>query len=333
MSMPDVSVVLPVYNARDTVSRAARSILCQTLRDIELVVVDDGSTDGTPQVLQGLDDPRLRVVSTSHQGVARAANVATEHASAPILARMDADDFSHPQRLEKQLAWLKSRQLDVVGCQVHIVDATGGEVPSLQRYQRWINEETLTEEAILALRFVELPLVNPTILARRRYFELGFSTGATPEDYDLMLRAAARGMSFGKVDEILFDWTDHPRRLSRASSQYSADAFQRCRRAHLVRGPLREAERVDLWGVGPTGKRWLRWLQSKDIVIRWAYDVHPRKTNEHIHGVPVRHPTAMPPADGTPMIIAVGAAGARQLVGPHLRAHGYCPGQDAWFVA
>ena len=63
----------------------------------------------------------------------------------------------------------------------------------MRRYERWINEETVDGEQISALRFVEFPLVNPTILARRSYFELGFCDSDFPEDYDLMLRAAAHG--------------------------------------------------------------------------------------------------------------------------------------------
>ena len=83
--MPEVSVVLPVFNGARTISRAVRSILEQTLRRIELIVLDDGSTDETVAVIRKLRDPRLKLIQCAHSGVARAANTATELNIKPIL--------------------------------------------------------------------------------------------------------------------------------------------------------------------------------------------------------------------------------------------------------
>ena len=336
VSLPDVSVVLPAFNTASTIERAARSILDQTLRNVELIVIDDGSTDETPAIVRRLreDDSRVRLLSREHRGVCAAANAAMEAAISPVIARMDADDFSYPHRLEEQLRVLHDSDLDVVGCQVRIIDVAGQPVGSLARYQRWINEETLDPEKISALRFVEFPLVNPTILARRKYFELGFRDQPDlPEDYDLMLRAAAGGMRFGKVAEVLFDWQDHSDRVTRTDSRYSAEAFMNCRRQHLSSGPLKGLSVVDLWGLGQTGKLWLRWLQSQGLTVRNGYDIDERKIGETIHGVPVSHPSQAADPDGTPLLIAVGSENARQIIRPQLLARGYSPGRDVWFVA
>ena len=72
------------------------------------------------------------------------------------------------------------------------------------------------------------------ILARRSYFEMGFRQSDLSEDYDLMLRAADEGIRFGKVDEVLLDWTDHPDRLTRTDSRYTLEAFMRCRQLHFT---------------------------------------------------------------------------------------------------
>ncbi len=330
---PAVSVVLPVYNAAATVGRAVMSILNQTLRDLELIVVDDGSSDNTVAVVAAIDDPRLRLLQCPHRGVAAAANSGAAAARAPLIARMDADDFSYPGRLATQRDFLLAGGYDAAGSQVSIVDENGVTVSSLARYERWINEETASVAQIAALRFVELPLVTPSLLARREYFALGFCEGPFPEDYDLLLRAAAAGMKLGKVPQVLLDWIDHPRRLTRNHRQYSTDAFMQCRRHHLLQGPLRGVKEVDLWGVGPTGKRWLRWLQSQRIRVRHSYDLAPRKIGKFIHGVEVLHPAQQPPRGGAPMLVAVGAANARQDIGPELQSHGYKSGEDLWFVA
>ncbi len=331
--MLKVSVVLPVFNASRSIARAVRSILNQSLREIELIVVDDGSTDETVARLRAIDDARLQIVEHAHRGVAAATNAAVERARAPILARMDADDYAHPERLARQYKLLHEQNLDVVGCQVRIVDESGEHVGGMQRYARWINEETADAEAIVALRFAEFPLVNPTILARRSYFELGNREGDFPEDYDLMLRAANRGMTFGKVGDVLFDWTDRPGRLTRTDARYTPAAFDRCRRTHLLGGPLAGVRVVDLWGVGQTGKPWLRWLQASDIAVRRSYDVNRRKIGKSIHHVPVLDPATMPEADGTPLVIAVGADGARKSISAQVLARGHVLGVDTWFVA
>jgi glycosyltransferase involved in cell wall biosynthesis len=331
--MPEVSVVLPVFNGARTISRAVRSILNQTLRDIELIVIDDGSTDETVAVVREFADPRLRLIQCAHRRVATAANTGTKLAFSPYIARMDADDFAYPLRLEMQLQLLHEQNLDVVGCQVRILNESYRACGSMRRYERWINEETIDASQISALRFVEFPLVNPTILARRSYFEMGFRHCDLPEDYDLMLRAAARGIRFGKVDKILFDWTDHRDRLTRTDSRYTLAAFMRCRQLHLLNGPLRDVSCVDLWGVGQTGKPWLRWLQTRNVTVRRAFDINERKVNEKIHGVGIAHPRDMPATDGTPLVIAVGSEDARTVILPQILSRGYVSGVDAWFVA
>ncbi len=336
--MPVVSVILPAYNAAPTIERAVRSMLAQTLQDIEVVVVDDGSTDDTEALVRAINDSRLKLHEQPHRGVCTAANAALAMTSSPLVARMDADDYSHPERLERQLAYLQTHGLDVVGSQVRILDADGRPVEGLRRYERWINQETLTEQQIDALRFVEYPLANPTLLARREFYELGYREASSaeesfPEDYDLMLRAAERGMRFGKMAEPLLDWIDHGDRLTRTDPRYSPEAFDRCRRTHLLVGPLAGLEEVDLAGVGQTGKPWLRWLQAEGLRVRRAYDINPRKWGVTIHGVRVRDGDTMPLADGVPILVAVGSAGARETLTPHLRRRGYELGRDAWFVA
>lgn len=328
-----VSVVLPVYNAENTISRAAQSILDQSLRDIELVAIDDGSTDKTLAVLNKINDPRLRIVELPHQGVVHAANAGTQLANASIIARMDADDFSHPDRLRQQVHLLEKEQLDVVGCQVRILNANYELSQSMKRYQRWINEETITTEQIAAYRFVEFPLVNPTIMAKREYFELQFFDNGYPEDYDLLLRAASRGMRFGKVPDSLFDWIDAPGGLTRTHPRYSEEAFMACRRQHFLAGPLRNVETVDLWGLGKTGKSWQRWLLDQGIAIRHAYEVAERRVGKNIHGTVVRHTNSLLTADGTPLLVAVGAATGRASILPQIEAKSYRAGHDAWFVA
>ena len=329
---PPLSIVLPAWNAAATIERAIRSVLASTFADFELLVIDDGSSDGTCEIVESINDPRLRLIRQEHLGVAATANRGTAEAQAPFIARMDADDYCHPQRFEQQLALVDSENLDGAGGLVRIVDANGEPVPTMQRYEEWVNDNR-TPEAIAAWRFVESPLVNPTVLAKREVFELGYRAGDFPEDYDLWLRAIGKGYRFAKVPEVIHDWTDGPTRLTRSNPAYSEEAFNHSRLEHLLAGPLHGVDTIDVWGAGATGKPWLRWLQAASLRIRHLVEVSPKKIGEKIHGVRVRAPEDLPPADGTPLIVAVGAPGARELILAALMPLGYKAGDDAWFVA
>ena len=102
MTAPVVSVVLPVYNAAHDVEAAVSSILGQRLRELELIIVDDGSTDGTDSVVRRIEDPRVVVVRhPENRGFVAAVRTGIEHTSTDIVARMDADDIAHEDRLAR----------------------------------------------------------------------------------------------------------------------------------------------------------------------------------------------------------------------------------------
>jgi glycosyltransferase involved in cell wall biosynthesis len=117
MPGPAVSVLIIVHNRAHTIGAAVRSVLAQTLTDFELVVVDDGSTDATAEVVEGLSDPRLRLVRTSpNQGIPLARNRALAEARGRYIAWLDSDDLCHPERLATQHDYLERHpRVDMVG--------------------------------------------------------------------------------------------------------------------------------------------------------------------------------------------------------------------------
>jgi len=125
--MPLVSVLLPVYNDSKTIAQSIRSILGQTFRDFELIIVDDGSSDNTPQIVGSFEDPRIHLIANKHNlGLAPTLNRALGVASGDYIARQDADDIALPHRLEKQFVFLRSH-LDVamVGSRAIVIDEQG----------------------------------------------------------------------------------------------------------------------------------------------------------------------------------------------------------------
>src|SRR5215210_5480740 len=129
MAAPRVSVLIGCWNNADTLQQAIDSILSQTVSELELLVVDDGSTDGTPALVRDYGDPRIRYLPLEHTGIARSLNEGLRAARAPVVAVQDADDWSLPARLERELAVLAGRpDVAVVGARMREVGPDGGEL-------------------------------------------------------------------------------------------------------------------------------------------------------------------------------------------------------------
>ncbi|MBS1152273.1 MAG: hypothetical protein H6Q89_3971, partial [Myxococcaceae bacterium] len=220
-------MLLPVRDAEATVARAVTDILGQSMPALELIAVDDGSTDASAAVLEGLarSDPRLRVLRAERLGVVHAANLALSQAQAPLIARMDADDQCDPRRLELSVAALEADpSLCGVGTQVEVFRDDCPVSPNLQRYAQWLSSLT-TAEALHADRLVESPLCNPSITLRREAFEWagGWREGDFPEDWELFLRLLQSGRRLRCIEPRLVRWRDHDRRVTRTDPRYGLE--------------------------------------------------------------------------------------------------------------
>jgi glycosyltransferase involved in cell wall biosynthesis len=195
--MARITVLIGAYNNAETLSRAARSILSQTVTDLELIIVDDGSTDATPEVVADLTDPRVRHLPLEHLGISRSLNAGLAEAKAPIVAIQDADDWSEPTRLERQLAVLENRpDVAVVGARMREVDESGIELRPRTTF-------TAGDVRSALMRFNPIP--NSCAAFRRRtIIRLGGYDGRYryAMDYDLWLRVAEHA-GVVTIDEML----------------------------------------------------------------------------------------------------------------------------------
>ena len=197
--MPLISVLMPVHNAQSTLAPAVSSILNQTERDLELIIVDDGSTDGTSKILSNIKDRRVKVVAqATNGGIANALNRAIDLSCGKYLARMDADDESLPERLERQLVVMESQEhIAVLGTQMRTM-GPGSVV--------W--RQPLTPGGIKARLLFGPPVHHPTVMiARDRVPESALTYEASwvpAEDYRLWSRLLVdHGCVFGNLPEAL----------------------------------------------------------------------------------------------------------------------------------
>lgn len=175
---------MSVYNAALWAGEAVESVLAQTAPDFELIVVDDGSTDRTAEVLEGFKDPRLKVIRQSRQGLTCSLNRALRLATAPLVARMDADDVARPERFARQMAFLEARPevgLLGTGCQEISVS---GEI--LRTVIPPVDDVAIRRRLIRAN-----PFVHATVMMRREALDaVGGYDERVPvaQDYHLWIR-------------------------------------------------------------------------------------------------------------------------------------------------
>ncbi len=286
-NMPLVSVVLPVHNGAQTIERAIASILSQTFRDWELVVVDDGSTDHTSKILKSIRDPRVKIFSIPHSGIAKVLNYGIRLSRGLYIARMDADDISLAQRLERQADFLeKNEHIGLVSCKVEHVGDTKRQY-GYHHYVAWTNGLISTEDMRRA-RFQDAPFSHPSVMFRKSIFfkHGGYSEASTPEDFELWLRWYHKGVQMAKIPEVLLKWYDMDQRLSRTSPNYYSENFFKIKAKYLMLwlDSKKRYERVLVFGSGRIVNKRLRSFQKLGIGINGFIDVKEKPTSpKHIY--------------------------------------------------
>ncbi|MBI2511617.1 MAG: glycosyltransferase [Opitutae bacterium] len=331
--MPLVSVVMPVRNAAATVARAVASIQSQTLRDWELVALDDGSKDATRFILIEMAqlDPRIRVLRTK-SGIAGALNAGIAAAASEFIARMDGDDEMMPDRLARQVAFLQENpSVGVVGSRVEF----GGDPAKAAGYAlhvEWVNS-LLTSDEITLNRFVESPFAHPSVTFRRHLVDDhgGYRDGDFPEDYELWLRWMDVNVKMAKLPDTLLTWHDWPGRASRTDPRYSPEAFYKLKAFWLAEWLKREIEpprTIWIWGAGRPTRQRAAHLAGHGVTIAGYIDIDAKKTGKKVGGVPVVAPADLPPREQNFVLGYVGVRGARDYIRGQLLATGRAEGRN-----
>jgi glycosyltransferase EpsE len=215
---PRVSVVTTVYNGEPYPDRAIPGILEQTFQDFEWIIVDDGSTDGTPQLLQDVArrDPRVRVFSPGRLGITGAANFGVSQARGEYVARQDFDDRSYPDRLRLQTALLDAHpEVGVVGGYYLLIDQN--------RNERYVRMPPTEHDAIVAALAKSIIFANTTTMFRRIVWAQagGYPDVSDLEDQLLWLSAAKLGWRFATVPEVVGEHYVHGTSFFHRNFQYA----------------------------------------------------------------------------------------------------------------
>lgn len=205
VSSTSISVLMGVRNGAGVLGRAVDSILNQSRDDFEFILCDDGSTDGTWALLEQYahQDKRVRLLRNEYNlGLGATLNRCLREARGAYIARMDDDDFSHPQRFARQLAYLEAHpHAAFVGCNVALIQ-NGANAGTWQ----------VPQQPVVRDFYMIQPYIHPALLFRREVLEAvgGYSQDKRCllcEDYDLLLRLYAKGFQGANLQEILLDYT------------------------------------------------------------------------------------------------------------------------------
>ena len=247
---PAISVILPVYNAEAYVREAVESILNQTFTDFELIIINDGSTDGSGVILRELAarDTRIVLIEQPNDGAASARNKGLEMARADLIALMDADDVAMPERFALQHArMIQESELAVLGSFIRFMDKVGN-IIRLCKYP--LNPK----EAAHHLEKRGCPVANPSVMMRRDavlkiggYRKVFYSYA---EDYDLWLRMSDLGYAIANLPQPLLSYRVHGANVSEVHWQAQGQLAIMARLSHRVRkaglpDPFEGVETID----------------------------------------------------------------------------------------
>lgn len=234
-----ISVLMPVYNGSAFLQKAVDSILCQTFDDFEFIIIDDGSTDNSVDILKSYQDPRIILLQNLHNlGLVKTLNRGLLQSRGKYIARMDQDDISFTDRLERQVRFLDNHPEHVLVGTTYAYINTQGEVTG--SFPALLDDEDIKREL-----FTKTPFGHGTVMIRGSALrQKGFmysEDAVHVEDYDLWLRFAQAG-KYANLPEILYLWrysstntkSLHGQTQSRYSAQLQKRAFDGLRDARIL---------------------------------------------------------------------------------------------------
>jgi len=232
MNSPLVSVLMPVYNAEKYLAEAVSSILTQSYGNFELIIINDGSTDGSADIIAGYSDPRIRLHTQENRGLSTSLNRAIQLATGRYLARQDADDVSFPERFAKQVAFLESHpEYCMLGTWSEIwVEATPTERAHRHPYQNGALKFNLLFDNFF---------VHSSVMLRKSALDqVGFYTAEKsrqPEDYDLWSRLLrGRYGKMANIPEMLLAYREVEGSICRSDERSFTDEVIKISMANLA---------------------------------------------------------------------------------------------------
>ena len=334
MNNQRVSIITPVKNGAQFLVECLDSIVNQTHRNWELLIVNDSSTDETQSILEeyAQQDNRIVVSQNKGKGIIDALITGYEKSAGEFITRMDADDIMTPNKLELLTKKLieKGKRYLATGFVNYFSETELGQ--GYFNYQEWLNGLSQTESNFDDI-YKECVIPSPCWMVFREDFEAsgGFNSNLYPEDYELTFRFYKQELKVVAVKEVIHHWRDYATRTSRTDSNYADNYFIQLKLNYFLELDYDNSRELELWGAGKKGKEVARFLIEKGIEFDWLSN-NDKKIGKEVYGVILKDSISALEI-GTPQIlIAVGSMDYNREIKKALNSKNLKPNIDYFFL-
>ena len=333
--MPElkVSIVIPAKNTAEFLPECLESILTQSYSNWEAIIVDDGSTDSSVQIIAdyAAKDHRICVLSNSGIGIIDALRTAYAVATGELITRMDSDDIMSSDKLLKMSAMLKKygQGYIALGCVKYF--SKEGIKDGYRRYEKWLNGLTKNGENFSEI-YKECVIPSPCWMVYVTDFERcgGFSPDTYPEDYDLAFRFYKYGLKCIPSNDLFHYWRDYAIRTSRTSDHYAENSFLELKLNYFMELSYNASKTLIIWGAGTKGKKMARLLSEAHMAFEWICD-NPKKIGKTIYGKTLKPFEFLSEIDNYQSIITVANRESQEVIKTYFETHQKKPMKDYFF--
>ncbi len=285
MQKPLVSILIPFKNTSQYLPECIDSILNQSYTNWELVIVDDGSTDDSYNVVESFSDNDNRIIlfKNSGSGIIEALRMAFKHCKGDYITRMDSDDIMIPNKLEVLLEGLRNHGKGHVAVGLVKYFSSKGINDGYAKYEVWLNNLTKKGTNFSEI-YKECVIPSPCWMIHKDDLITcdAFNPNDYPEDYDLTFRFYKHDFKCIPCDEVLHEWRDYSTRTSRIHEHYATNHFIDLKLRYYLELHYDSNRPLAIWGAGEKGKFIAKLLIKKNIPFEWICD-NPKKIGKHIY--------------------------------------------------
>lgn len=280
-----ISILVPFKNTESFLVECLDSILQQTYTNWELLIVDDGSTDSSYQIVKNyaVKDDRIHLLSNDGSGIIEALRTGYKQAKGRFLTRMDSDDIMALNKLEKMQQSLVTHGEGHLALGKVRYFSNAGIGDGYKRYETWLNNLTSQGTNFNEI-YKECVIPSPCWMLYKTDFDHcgGFTPNTYPEDYDLAFRFYKQGLKCIPSNEILHHWRDYTVRASRVDTHYAENSFLELKVHYFLELSRVKEKTIIIWGAGSKGKKVAQLLIKKNTPFEWVCD-NPKKIGKDIY--------------------------------------------------
>ena len=325
-----ISIIMPMHNAMPFLGACLDSILSQDYLEWELIIVNDHSTDGSPDLATSYAyrDPRIKMVDSPERGIPSALSTGLSQAKGSIIHRMDADDLMPPGKLSKLLSELKHGVVSTGLVEYFSENDLGNGYLSFTQTMN----DVLIQGSWKTKAFRECFLPSPNWLMYRKDLDGigGLDPVIMPEDYDLFMRVLSSDMEIVVVPEVTHLWRDSPDRTSRTEDAYHPLSYLPLKIHYFLKDFYDPNRPIVLYGAGTRGKKMAQELIRQNTPFHWVTN-NERKWAAPIYGELLKPNTYIGRLEKPQVLLSISSPEERKNVTQEMVQYGLFEGSDYWW--